>query len=59
MPVEIRELIIRASIEQKPAKVEGLVDHLTYDQIEKIKYEIKSEIEEEIKEKINEIIYNK
>ena len=38
MPVEIRELIIRASIEQKPAKVEGLVDHLTYDQIEKINF---------------------
>jgi pyruvate/oxaloacetate carboxyltransferase len=59
MPVEIRELIIRASIEQKSAKVEGLVADLTNDQIEKIKYEIKSEIEEEIKEKINEIIYNK
>jgi Family of unknown function (DUF5908) len=59
MPVEIRELIIRASIEQKPSKIESVSTEITNDQIERIKYEIKYEIEEEIKEKINEIIYNK
>jgi hypothetical protein len=57
MPVEIRELVIRASIEQKPDKVVGT--EINDELIEKIKSEIKSEIVTEIKEKIDDLIYNK
>ncbi len=57
MPVEIRELVIRASIEQKPDKVVGT--EINDELIEKIKSEIKSEIAADLKEKIDELIYNK
>jgi hypothetical protein len=57
MPVEIRELVIRASIEQKPEKVVGA--EINEELIEKIKNEIKSEIAADLKEKIDELIYNK
>jgi hypothetical protein len=57
MPVEIRELIIKASIEQSPQKDSAI--KINDELIEKIKYEIRNEIISEMKEKFNEIIYNK
>jgi hypothetical protein len=57
MPVEIRELIIKASIEQKSEKVTGM--EMNEELIEKIKNEIINEVLLEIKENINDIIYNK
>ena len=57
MPVEIRELIIKASIEKSPQKDSAI--KINDELIEKIKYEIRNEIISEMKEKFNEIIYNK
>jgi hypothetical protein len=57
MPVEIRELVIKASIEQKPQNAPNA--QITDEMIEKIKNEIISEIMNEVKEKVDEIIYNK
>ena len=57
MPVEIRELVIKASIEQAPQNVPST--KITEEMIEKIKNEIMSELKNEIKDKVDEIIYNK
>jgi hypothetical protein len=57
MPVEIRELVIKASIEQKPQNAPS--PQITEEMIEKIKNEIISELMNEVKEKVDEIIYNK
>lgn len=57
MPVEIRELVIKASIEQKSPHAPNAV--ITEEMIEKIKNEIISELLNEVKDKVEEIIYNK
>ncbi len=57
MPVEIRELVIKASIEQNSQQTPNAV--ITEEMIEKIKNEIISELMNEVKDKVEEIIYNK
>lgn len=57
MPVEIRELVIKASIEQKSTNAPSAV--ITEEMIEKMKNEIMSEIINEVKDKIDDLIYNK
>ena len=57
MPVEIRELIIKASIVQNADKAP--TTQIDEEFIDKIKNEIMSEIMSEIKDKFDDILYKK
>jgi hypothetical protein len=57
MPVEVRELIIRASIDQKAVNANN--NQIDEELIEKIKQDIRNEVISEMKDIFDEILYKK